>query len=356
MKKIRIILGALALGLILAGCGWKLPGRGEVSSASSSEEEEAEPVEEDPNFPVTVAEVTIEKKPEKIVVLSPSIVEVLYDMGLEAPLVGVGQTCHYPEEAQDLTVCGSEILPDTEKILELEPEWVLSLNPLPESASTALEKEGIQTICLQKPEEIEGLWDYYGDLARVVLGAEEGAGCAEDFAKPLMEAYQQIQQAGAAVETRPLGAYMALLPLTMATADSFQGKLISLCGIENAAQDYTDWQYPEELLLPFNPEVLVLDSRTVTAEEVMSHYNYQTTSCVTENRLLEVDGSAIENGGRRLFQAMLDIVHLADPQTDLPDSLDAFEGSGDIQESEPLEEDSTGDETLEEEDIVQAEG
>ena len=347
MKNVRIILGILVLGIILASCGWKLPGRGEVSSPSSSEEEEAEPVEEDPNFPVTVAGVTIEKKPKRIVALNPSVVEVLYDMGLDAPLAGIGETCHYPEEAGDLIACGSEILPDTEKILELEPEWVLSLNPLPESASTVLETEGIQTICLQKPEEIEGLWDYYRDLACVVLGAEDGAKCAEDFAKPLMEAYQQIQRAGAAVEARPLGAYMAILPLTMATGDSLQGELISLCGIDNAAQEYTNWQYPEELLLPFNPEVLVLDSRTVTSQAVVSHFNYQTTPCVTENRLLEVDGSAIENGGKRLFQTMLDMVHLADPGTDLPDSLDAFEGAGDTQEADPLESNPLENEPLE---------
>lgn len=299
-------LTALFLALIMILCACRAENADPVQG-SSAVGEPSEPQEErDPDFPATVAGVEIQSKPEKIAALNPSIVEILYDMGLGDALCGVGEACGQAQDMPNMgmPMLGSEIAPDITAILDSGAQLVLTASPIPQAAVQALSKAGIPLIRFEKPREVPLLPGYYEDIARAVLGEQAGRQRAQEFSQPLMEQYGRIRALSDAAQEKPLGAFAAFLPLTLATGDSMQGSLLEVCGIENAAADYTGWQYPQELLLPFNPQILVVDSRTVKADEVRAHPNYKTTPCVAQGKILEIDGSALENCGARLFESM----------------------------------------------------
>ena len=82
---------------------------------------------------------------QRIVALSPSIVEIIYLLGLEEQLMGVVRYSNYPAEAKNKPSVGGYIDLNYEKLLKLQPDCIILLK---EQASLAkkLAQLGIHTI------------------------------------------------------------------------------------------------------------------------------------------------------------------------------------------------------------------
>ncbi|MCI8442741.1 MAG: ABC transporter substrate-binding protein [Provencibacterium sp.] len=311
MKTSRRWLCICLIGLLFCACSRQLQKAPASSHPEPSESSSSESQKADLNFPVTIGETVLSEKPERVVSLNPSITEILCDMGLQAALAGIGEFDSPPSLSEEKPRCGSETAPDIPAVLQAGAQAVLSVSPLPERAQRQLEEADIPLVRLDKPERVEELPFYYEQIAKALLGEEEGATAAAAFYEPLMARFHLLLLAADELSEHPLGAFAAFLPLTLATSDCLQGRLLEQCGISNAAAEYSEWQYPQELLIPFEPEVLVVDTRTVTPEEVSAHPNYRTTPCAVNGRILGIDGSAIENCGQRLFEAAEEMALLA---------------------------------------------
>ena len=83
MKKL-LALAAAALLLLAAGCN------------NNPAEPEPKP---DPEYPVTVGNVTLTEAPTAVVSLSPATTEMVYDLGYGELLVGVSEYCTAPAAA-----------------------------------------------------------------------------------------------------------------------------------------------------------------------------------------------------------------------------------------------------------------
>lgn len=99
VKRIHMLLAALFLVAgLLAGCGSKDEPKNESVEPKTTDEAK------ETGFPITIKdgvdkEVTIEKKPERIVSLIPSNTEIVYAIGAGNEVVGVNENDDYPEEA-----------------------------------------------------------------------------------------------------------------------------------------------------------------------------------------------------------------------------------------------------------------
>ena len=71
-------------------------------------------------------EVTLPETPQKIVSLLASDVEILYALGAEDQIVGIGEYCNYPTKAiEEKTVVSTGAETNLEQILALEPDLVI---------------------------------------------------------------------------------------------------------------------------------------------------------------------------------------------------------------------------------------
>ena len=64
---------------------------------------------------------------QRIIALSPSLVEIIYQLGLDEQLVGVSRFCQYPPEASSKPVVGGYLDLDYETVFRLHPDCVLTL-------------------------------------------------------------------------------------------------------------------------------------------------------------------------------------------------------------------------------------
>src|SRR4051794_2309506 len=129
MKKSWLALGISAA--LLAGCGAE-----EETSKKNTETK----TEETAGFPVIVTgadgnEVEIEAAPKRIVTLTPSNTEIVYELGLGEEIIGVSDNDTYPEDVQTKErVGGMEF--NVEKIISLEPDLVLAHDSAGAAAET----------------------------------------------------------------------------------------------------------------------------------------------------------------------------------------------------------------------------
>ena len=66
-----------------------------------------------------------EHQPQRIISTSPSITEILFELGLQDRIVAVTDFCIYPEEACLLPSIGGVLNPDIEKIVSLTPDLII---------------------------------------------------------------------------------------------------------------------------------------------------------------------------------------------------------------------------------------
>lgn len=81
----------------------------------------------------------------RIIALSPSIVEIIYQLGLESKLVGVPRFANHPPEAKQKPCVGGYMDLNFEKVLELKPDCIILLKEQSQAANRFSEI-GIDTI------------------------------------------------------------------------------------------------------------------------------------------------------------------------------------------------------------------
>lgn len=82
---------------------------------------------------------------QRVVALSPSLVEIIYELELGDQLVGVSRFCLHPPEAAEKTVVGGYLDLDFEKVVRLQPDIVLLLREQ-EALATRLHQLGINSL------------------------------------------------------------------------------------------------------------------------------------------------------------------------------------------------------------------
>jgi len=93
----------------------------------------------------------------RIVSLTPSITELLFALGMDDRVVGVTDSCDYPDAASKKpnVLCWFE--PDLEKLITLKPDTVLGSETAHMHLITVLEKEGIRVVLINPKTVDEAL-------------------------------------------------------------------------------------------------------------------------------------------------------------------------------------------------------
>lgn len=103
---------------------------------------------------------------KRIVSLTPTITEILFALGMAERLVGVTDSCDYPDSVRDIPNVSLWFEPDLNKLFALEPDLVLGLETAHQRIQPELEKKGIRVI-LVNPNSVDAALDVmlrFGEL------------------------------------------------------------------------------------------------------------------------------------------------------------------------------------------------
>ncbi len=303
----RVLTAALAAtALLLAGgCAGNdettTPEPGGASSAAAA-------------YPVTVGELTLDKRPERIVSLTPTATEMLFAIGAGPQVIAVDDQSSFPADAPKTDLSGFK--PNAEAIAAKDPDLVVLSDDI-DKITDQLEKLKIPVFLTPAAKTMD---DTYAEIGQ--LGALTGHQAeAEALSKQMTEQIDKIVK-GVPARSKPLSYYYELDPTFYSvTSKTFIGSIFAKFGMTNVADaadpDSSKGGYPQlsqEALVQANPDTIFLaDTKCCkqSAQTVAARKGWSTITAVKSGQIYPLDDDIASRWGPRtvdLVQSVADAV------------------------------------------------
>ncbi|GAA0357165.1 ABC transporter substrate-binding protein [Microbispora corallina] len=262
MRPVRTAVAGVVLGVLgLAGCGQSGDAAAPAASSAASAAAPAASTAGSASaaFPVTVqagnGAVTLDRRPEHIVSLSPTATEILYAVGAGGQVAAVDDQSDYPPEAPKTSLSGFK--PNLEAIVAAKPDLVVLANDL-EGVVAGLRKVGVPVLLEPAATKLDDTYDQIRDL-----GAATGNAAKADQVADGVK--QDIDRLVAAAPKGKALTYYHELDTTpyAATSSTFIGQIYGLFGLKNIADQAPDAAggYPKlsaEYVVMADPDLIFL--------------------------------------------------------------------------------------------------
>lgn len=306
----RVAAAFSVLALTITGCADREP---EAKAGSGS------------GFPITVTtptgdKLTLDRKPEKIVSLSPTATEVLYAVGAGKQVVAVDDQSNYPEDAPRTKLSG--LTPSPEKISDYAPDLVVADDDV-NNLSAALDKVGIKMLVLPAAKTLDDAYRQFELVGKVTGHADEG----KDLAKRVEDEITKIVK-DTPKPDKPLTYFHELdETLYTATSETFIGQVYGLFDLRNIADGKdpsAHGGYPQlsaEKIIEADPDLIFLADTICcgqSAETVRKRPGWDTLTAVKNNHVFEMD----DNIASRWSPRVVDLVRT------VADAVEKVEGAG----------------------------
>lgn len=310
MKRPLALLLVFIMAISLVGCK-----SGSSIDPPVDKQEPAGEVKKD--FPVTIVdsydrEITIAKKPEKLVSLAPANTEILFAIGAGDKVFGVSTYCEYPDAALEKTKIGDFSNPNIELIIELEPDVVFVAAGVQKEILNQLEEVGIIVVTLDA-ENLEQVIKNIG-LAGKIVGNEQEA---NKLVVQMEERIQAVKTKLTNISEKPTVFFEVWdEPLMTAGPRTFINDLINLAGGSNIASDATKQygQFSLEVLLERDPDIYLINNHAHTPKDVMARPNYASLSAVKNKKVIALNDDLVTLPGPRLVEGLEEIAHILHPE------------------------------------------
>lgn len=268
-------------------------------------------------FPVIVIddlgrEILIDKQPQRLISLAPSVTENLYALGLGDKVVGVSDYSNYPPEAMEKPIIGDALHLNYEQVLMLDPDLIIGDAQVVRTFISKLDELGLPVLAIS-PSNVNELME-----ALLLLG--EATGAQERAQEVVAEMKDKISYVQGIVgeipeEDRPL-VFVEIWnePLMTCGPGSFMQELIELAGGRNLAADApAPWvEYSSELVVERNPDIIILT--WPYEDEVLARSAWQSIKAVQQRRVIAVDSEPFVRTTPRLADALLELAKILHPE------------------------------------------
>lgn len=263
-------------------------------------------------FPLEVVDalgrpVRIAAPPRRIVSVAPSVTEILFALGLEGRIAGVGSSDDYPAGAASKPRVGGVVL-DVERILRLRPDLVVGVASLQGGQLERL-------IAVRLPVLAVDAGTLPGVYAQVeLLGRIAAVPAAAGRVVASMRAREQaVARAVAGRPARRTYIEFWSEPLMTAGGGTFVSDLITRAGGVNVFADVAGWpQVSEEAVIRRDPEVIVLTARQ--EPRVLARRGWSAVAAVRAGRIGAVDGSLLTRPGPRIVEGLRALAAIIHPE------------------------------------------
>ena len=245
------------------------------------------------------------KKYNRIVVLDPATVEMIYMLGAEDKIVGVAnleRSKVWPEKkVAKLESVGSFMKPSLEKIIALKPDLVIMSALTGEELNNGLKSNNIETKRVQA-NSIEEIFTNFLEVAKM-LGKENEANKIIAEKKVKLEEIKKI----AAGNKKGLFV-MSASPLMVFGNDNLPNDIMKLLNIKNIAENQKGRNpiVTPEFIIKENPDIIITllpnPSQIVTTNPQLKNVN-----AIKNSKFIVVNSSQILRGSPRTIDQIEEI-------------------------------------------------
>jgi iron complex transport system substrate-binding protein len=242
--RLAAIFAVVALGFAAAGCGDSQNPSGGIAASPA------------PSYPVTAGAVTLDRRPERIVSLSPTATEMLFAIGAGPQVTAVDDQSSYPADAPRTDLSGYK--PSAEAIAAHNPDLVVLSDDIDKIVSQ-LQALKIPVYRTPAATTLDDSYTQISDLGTLTGHQVEAAAVVDQMKRDIEKIVSETPK-----RDQPLSYYYELDPTYYSvTSKTFIGSLLGQLGLTNIA-DAADKQgggYPQlsaEAILDANPDLIFL--------------------------------------------------------------------------------------------------
>lgn len=270
------------------------------------------------SFPITVTdslghEVRIEKAPNRIISMTPSLTEILFALDLEDRIVAVTDYCNYPEAVETKDSIGG-LDTGLESILAKEPDLVVCTTMNTKETMDRLAELGYPVIVIES-NSFEHIFPSISIIGEATGQTREAQALIETMKKEKEELEEKLKH----IEGPTLVFYEVWDdPLMSVNKDTFIGELITLAGGLNVTHDAAS-AYPivsVETLIDRNPTVYIMPTGhgAIQMSDLDNRLGYDQLDAIIHNRVYVVDQDVVTRPGPRVIEGLKILARILHPQ------------------------------------------
>ncbi|MBL7260904.1 ABC transporter substrate-binding protein [Paractinoplanes lichenicola] len=269
-------------------------------------------------YPVTVGDLTLEQRPEKIVSLSSTATEILYAIGAGPQVTAVDDQSNHPADAPRTDLSG--VKPNAEAIAAEDPDLVILSNDIDKIVSQ-LDKLEIPVFLASATTDLDGTYEQIRQFGSLTGHRTEADALSATMTADIDKIVKDVPR-----RSTPLSYYYELDPTFYSvTSKTFIGSIFAKFGMENVADaadpDGAKGGYPQlsqEALVKSDPDTIFLaDSKCCqqSPQTVTARKGWSTITAVKNNQIYALDDDIASRWGPRT----VDLVRtIADAVTKIP--------------------------------------
>ncbi|SCE82654.1 ABC transporter substrate-binding protein [Micromonospora mirobrigensis] len=263
------------------------------------------------SFPATVGKLTLDKRPEKIVSMSPTATEMLFAIGAGKQVTAVDDQSNYPAEVPKSDLSGFQ--PNAEAIAGKSPDLVVLSNDTNKIVDQ-LTKLKIPVLLAPAANTLDDTYRQITDLGTLTGHPAEATDLTQRMRDDIAKLVKDLPQ-----RSEKLTYFHELGPeLYTATSKTFIGSLYALAGLENIADasdaDGKAMGYPQlsqEVIVKADPDfVFLADTRCCqqSPEKLKARSGWAGLTAVKNNQVVALDDDIASRWGPRVVDQVRAIV------------------------------------------------
>ena len=245
------------------------------------------------------------KKYNRIVVLDPATVEMIYMLGAEDKIVGVAnleRSKVWPEEkVAKLESVGTFMKPSLEKIIALKPDLVIMSALTDDNLNNGLKSNNIEAKRIQA-NSIEEIFTNFMEVAKM-LGKENEAN------KIIAEKRVKLEEIKKMATINKKGLFvMSASPLMVFGNDNLPNDIMKLLNIKNIAENQKGRNpiVTPEFIMKENPDIIITLLPN-PAQIVATNPQLKNVNAIKNNKFIVVNSSQILRGSPRTIDQIEEI-------------------------------------------------
>ena len=246
-----------------------------------------------------------EKKYDRIVVLDPAVVEMVYLLGGEDKLVGIAKLERskiWPEEkTEKVENVGTFINPSLEKIIALKPDLVIESFHSSDAIDKNLTSNNIEIIKIQA-NSIEDIFKNFQKVAKI-LGKEKEA------EKIIAEKKQKIEEIKKIDTAEKKGLFiLAPTPMRVFGKGTLPNDIMEMLNIKNIAAGMEGMSptLTPEYIIKENPDIILTFVKD-PQEIVKANPQIKDISAIKNNKFVVLETGQILRGSPRMIDYIADV-------------------------------------------------
>ena len=269
-----------------------------ILSFSSCKKSDSKHIDE---YPVTVSGVTIQKSPEKVVVLSDSLADIILALELENKLIARTDECTQ-EKLATLPSIGSIQNIDLNKISSYSPDLILADKTIENNLLEKLQTLNIPVICLEPATKRESFITLYQDLGSILAGAQTGKTLGENTANNILMTLDDINRIIPKKGVVTTACYFYDSNKKIASGDTLASMLLELSGATNIAKGSTNFNIDTTALKISNPNFIFCAEDT--KNDLLADSTIASLQAAQNGNTFEMDKSLMTRQGHTVVDAV----------------------------------------------------